>query len=116
MKYVDGCLACSKEEPGSLSPNGIRSRQGLAETWRARVSRMRRRRFKNDQSEIVLERGETQTRRNGGFLVDRVHVSRPSQYGQRQGDERSAAGQDDEDEKDAVRLEAHGLWRLQGHG
>jgi len=21
-----------------------------------------------------------------------------------------------EDEKDAVRLEAHGLWRLQGHG
>ena len=61
MKYVDGCLACSKEEPGSLSPNGIRSRQGLAETWRARVSRMRRRRFKNDQSEIVPGRGETKT-------------------------------------------------------
>jgi tRNA-Thr(GGU) m(6)t(6)A37 methyltransferase TsaA len=34
----------------------------------------------------------------------------------RQGDERSAIGQDDEDEKDAVRLEAHGLRRLQGNG
>ena len=35
---------------------------------------------------------------------------------ERQGDERSAIGQDDEDEKDAVRLEAHGLRRLQGNG
>ena len=35
---------------------------------------------------------------------------------ERQGDERPANGQDNEDEKHAVRLEAHGLWRLQGHG
>jgi len=35
---------------------------------------------------------------------------------ERQGDERSRDCQNDENKKDAVRFEAHGLWRLQGHG
>ena len=65
---------------------------------------------------IVSKRSETKTRRDSCFLVDRVQVSRASRQRERQGDERSANGQDDEDEKDAVRLEAHDLWRLQAHG
>jgi hypothetical protein len=73
-------------------------------------------RSKNDQSEMVSKRSETKMGQDGGFLVDRVQVARASRQRERQGDKRSANGQDDEDEKDAVRHEAHGLWRLQAHG
>ena len=40
----------------------------------------------------------------------------PSRQCQRQSDERSGDRENDEGEKDAVRFEAHGLWRIQGHG
>ena len=43
--------------------------------------------------------GQGQARRDGGLLLDRLQVARPSRQGQRQGDEGPADREDDEDPK-----------------
>src|SRR6266496_903412 len=54
--------------------------------------------------------------RDGGVLLDRVQVPRPSRQRERQGDEGPATREADGGGGDALRRQAHGLRRLQGSG
>src|SRR5688572_19074150 len=77
---------------------------------------MRGRRPQGEDGRPVYASGQGQSRRDGSVLVDRLQVARASRSRQRQGDEGPATGDDDGPEGDALRLEAHGLRRLQDPG
>jgi hypothetical protein len=64
---------------------------------------------------VPFPRGQVQAQRDRGFLMDRVQIARTSRPRQRQSDEGCAPGRDDGPQVDAVRRQAHDLWRLQDH-
>jgi uncharacterized protein YndB with AHSA1/START domain len=78
----------------------------LARAWRARVTRMHRRRWQGRQADLVPAQCEAQ--------AEHLQIARPSRPRQRQGHE----GQADRrhgPQVNAVRCKAHDLRRLQGH-
>lgn len=59
---------------------------------------------------------QAQTRRNRGVLLDRVQVTVSPRSREREGHEGSSHQRDVRGGVDAVRREAHGLWRIQDVG
>jgi uncharacterized protein YbaA (DUF1428 family) len=117
MKYVDGYVL---PVPKKSLEAYRRMASEAAKVWRKHGALEFRECVGDDLKTIKVKSFPSAVKpkrgRDGGFLVDRVQVSRASRQRKRQSDGRSADSKDDEDEKDAVRLKAHGLWRLQGHG
>src|SRR5688500_12956850 len=107
-------VASAEEEPRSLPADLREGRQGLARARRARVSRMRRRGLEGQAGDgrRVPAPGQGETGRDGLFLVDRLQVARTPGPREREGHEGSSPCEDDGSESDAVRREAHGLWRF----
>src|SRR2546423_10482218 len=75
---------------------------------------MHRRRREDGEMDLVSPQRQDEEERDRGVLLHHLQVARRPRQMPRQGDEGSAARQDDEPEGDAVRRQAHDLWRGQG--
>src|SRR2546423_921706 len=75
---------------------------------------MHRRRREDGEMDLVSPQRQDEEERDRGVLLHHLQVARRPRQMPRQGDEGPAPRQDDEPEGDAVRRQAHDLWRGQG--
>ena len=117
MRYVDGfVLPVPKKNLQAYR----RMAQKAGKVWREHGA-LEYRECVGDDIDVkmggfVPENDQAQAWRDGGVRVDRVHVSSASRWRERKGHERPAPGNDDGSEGDDLRLQAHGLRRIQGPG